>query len=54
MIPIVIDSQTRATKDDKLIYQLILDFTNTFGGRRGGDRMIVGFTTTYAISIDHY
>ena len=25
-----------------------------FRGRRGGDRMVVGFTTTYVISVYHY
>jgi hypothetical protein len=29
------------------------DLTN-IGGRRGHDRMIVGFTTTYAISAYHH
>ena len=26
----------------------------TLGGRRGRDRMVVGFTTTYAISTFHH
>ena len=28
--------------------------TNTFRGRRGRDRMVVGFTAIYAISAYHY
>jgi hypothetical protein len=28
--------------------------TNIWKGRRGRDRMVVGFTTTYAISVCHH
>ena len=27
---------------------------NVFGGRRGRDRMVIGFTTSYAISAYHH
>ena len=29
-------------------------YPNTIGGRHGRDRMVVGFTTTYAISAYHH
>jgi hypothetical protein len=32
----------------------ILHFSQITGGRRGHDRMVVGFTTTYAISAYHH
>ena len=34
-----------------VIYYIITLF---YGGRRGRDRMVVGFTTTYAISAYHH
>jgi len=42
------------------LYQIILSLVlrmlniNIGGGRRGRDRMVVGFTTTYAISVYHH
>jgi hypothetical protein len=36
-----------------LIVHIELDFYRG-GGRRGHDRMVVGFTTTYAISAYHH
>jgi hypothetical protein len=33
---------------------LKLTFKSKIGGRRGHDRMVVGFTTTYAISVHHH
>jgi len=40
-------------KNTKTINLTILSMS-TGGGRRGRDRMIVGFTTTYAISAYHH
>jgi hypothetical protein len=42
------------------VYQIILSLVlrmlniNIGGGRRGRDRMVVGFTTTYAINVYHH
>ena len=30
------------------------EISNLIGGRRGRDRMVVGITTTYAISANHH
>jgi hypothetical protein len=38
----------------KFSYILHYNCFNLFRGRRGGDRMVVGFTTTYAISAYHH
>ena len=32
----------------------VCSFANFLGGRRGRDRMVVEFTTTYAISTYHH
>jgi hypothetical protein len=39
-------SETRITHRNKQIH--------VYSGGRGGDRMVVGFTTTYAICVDHH
>jgi len=35
-------------------YYLPYTLPTIFRGRRGGDRMVVGFTSTYTISIYHH
>jgi hypothetical protein len=41
---------------DRLMYKMYYEFTVIFPrrGRRGRDRMVVGFMTTYAISAYHH
>jgi hypothetical protein len=34
--------------------KLFVDIIQALGGRRSHDRMVVGFTTTYAISAYHH
>jgi hypothetical protein len=36
------------------LYRVGFTFHNTAGGHRGRDRMVVGFTTIYAISAYHH
>jgi hypothetical protein len=40
--------------DKAILHREFNENTNTSRGRRGRDRMVVGFITTYAISTDHH
>jgi hypothetical protein len=40
--------------DKAILHREFNENTNTSRGRRGRDRMVVGFITTYAISTHHH
>ena len=46
--------RSRKSKKNQLPLLCQLHILYLLGGRRGRDRMVVGFTTTYAISAHHH